>query len=67
VVGRVRVGGGASSNGTTGTGSARTISIRIASFGHAWTQPGASPSARRPWHMSHFRTMPRAGEYCGTS
>ena len=36
-----------------------TTRIAIASFGHACTQAGASPSASRSLHMSHLRTMPR--------
>src|SRR5512134_2380429 len=47
--------------------SCSTTVMRIASFGHACTHAGASPTVRRELHMSHLRTMPRFGRYCGTS
>ena len=39
----------------------------MASPGHDWTHAGASPSASRSLHMSHFRTMPFAALYFGAS
>src|SRR5436309_142662 len=44
-----------------------TTVISMAPFGHPCTQAGASPSARRPAHRSHLRTMPRRWSYAGTS
>src|SRR4029434_4152471 len=44
-----------------------TAVMLIASPGHACTHAGASSTARRELHMSHLRTMPRAGRYWGTS
>ena len=43
-----------------------TTVMRMASFGQACTQAGASPAARRCEHKSHLRTMPRRSEYFGT-
>jgi hypothetical protein len=51
----------------TATSSLSMTVMRIASLGHAWTQAGASPAARRLLHMSHLRTMPSAALYRGTS
>ena len=39
----------------------------MAPFGHDCTQAGASPSASRPLHMSHLRTMPFERLYFGAS
>jgi hypothetical protein len=39
----------------------------MASLGHACTQAGASPTFSLSLHMSHLRTMPRAGLYFGAS
>src|SRR5687767_11903365 len=47
--------------------SVSTMVMRIASFGQACTQAGASPAISRSLHMSHLRTMPRGAEYFGTS
>src|SRR5205823_14130236 len=44
-----------------------TMPMRMAPFGHACTHAGASPSASRPWHLAHLRTMPRWRLYVGTS
>ena len=49
------------------TWSASTTLIRMASPGQDCTHAGASPSARRSLHMSHFRTMPFAALYFGAS
>src|SRR5687767_10499780 len=48
------------------TESCRTFVMRMASFGHACAQAGASPTAIRLEHMSHFLTMPRRALYFGT-
>src|SRR5258705_4161308 len=72
VVGTVRLGGGApgrkaSAWASSSTRAVSTTRIAIADDGHACTHAGASPTASRPEHMSHLRTMPRLALYCGTS
>ena len=49
------------------TASTSTTVMAMAPLGQPCTQAGASPSARRPRHRSHLRTMPSEALYCGTS